>query len=206
VTLVEALEREGGGLALERARAVGEAWGGEPFTIRGAQANENPPMLRRHDRYGHRIDEVEFHPAWHQLLALASEHELHALPWTSHEPGAHVARAAMYITAYQAEAGFTCPITMTFAAIPALRAQPELAAEWEPLVTAAACDPRLIAAAEKGSAKVGMAMTEKQGSDVRTNTTVGTPPDGGGPDAEYLLRGHKWFCSAPMCDAFLVLV
>ena len=134
------------------------------------------------------------------------EHELHSLPWTSDEPFAHTARAALYMTAMQAEAGFCCPITMTFAVVPALRAQPELAAEWEPLVTATTYDPRLIPAAEKGSAIAGMAMTEKQGgSDVRANTTVARPLNGGGAGGEYELIGHKWFCSAPMSDIFLVL-
>ena len=129
-------------------------------------------MLHTHDRYGNRIDEVEFHPAWHQLMTMGVEHELHALPWRADEPPAHAARAAMYMTAMQAEAGFCCPITMTFAVVPALRAQPELAAEWEPLVTATTYDPRSIPAAEKGTAIAGMAMTEKQGgSDVRANTT-----------------------------------
>jgi putative acyl-CoA dehydrogenase len=110
------------------------------------------------------------------------------------------------MTAMQAEAGFCCPITMTFAVVPALRAQAELAAEWEPLVTATSYDPRLIPAAQKGSAIAGMAMTEKQGgSDVRANTTVAHPLNGGGAGAEYELVGHKWFCSAPMSDIFLVL-
>ena len=163
-------------------------------------------MLRTYDRYGHRIDEVEFHPAWHQLMTLGVEHELHSLPWTSTEPTAHTARAALYMTAMQAEAGFCCPITMTFAVVPALRAQPELAAEWEPLVTATNYDPRLIPAAEKGAAIAGMAMTEKQGgSDVRANTTVARPLNGGGAGGEYEITGHKWFCSAPMSDVFLVL-
>jgi putative acyl-CoA dehydrogenase len=203
--LVEGLQREGGGWAHERAVEVGAAWGGEPLEW-GVAANENPPRLRTHDRFGNRIDEVEFHPAWHQLMTLASEHELHALPWTAGREGAHVARAALSLTAGQVEAGHGCPITMTFAAVPALRAQPELAAEWEPLLTAPAYDGELRPAAEKGSAKCGMAMTEKQGgSDVRANTTTATPLDGGGPGAEYVLRGHKWFCSAPMCDLFLIL-
>ncbi|HTR89677.1 MAG TPA: acyl-CoA dehydrogenase family protein, partial [Solirubrobacteraceae bacterium] len=159
------------------------------------------------DRYGHRIDEVEFHPAWHQLMAMGVEHELHALPWRElDKPATHVARAALYMTAMQAEAGFACPITMTFAVVPALRAQPELAAEWEPLVTATTYDPRLIPASEKGCAIAGMAMTEKQGgSDVRANTTCARPLNGGGAGAEYELTGHKWFCSAPMSDLFLVL-
>ncbi len=204
--LVEALEREGGGWAKERAAALGQFVGGLPQQFWGRLANENKPVLRTHDRYGHRIDEVEFHPAWHKLMAMGVENELHSLPWTSAEPAAHVARAGLYMTAMQAEAGFACPITMTFAVVPALRATPALAAEWEPLVTATTYDPRLVPAAEKGSAIAGMAMTEKQGgSDVRANTTLARPLNGGGPGAEYELVGHKWFCSAPMSDLFLVL-
>jgi len=200
--LVEALEREGGGWALGRARMVGAAWGGAPLRW-GFEANEHPPKLRTFDRYGHRIDEVEFHRAWHDLMGLAVEHELHSLAWTSPNDGAHVARTAMYLTAAQAEAGFTCPITMTFAAVPALRAAPELAARWEPRLTATTYDPELRAHGDKASALCGMAMTEKQGgSDVRANTTVARPLSTPG---EYELTGHKWFCSAPMCDLFLVL-
>ena len=204
--LVEATQREGAGWVLERASELGRLIGGEPQQQWGRLANENKPVLRTHDRFGNRIDEVEFHPAWHKLMTLGVEHELHSLPWTSSEPFAHTARAALYMTAMQAEAGFCCPITMTFAAIPALRAQPELAAEWEPLLTASSYDPRLIEASEKGSAIAGMAMTEKQGgSDVRANTTVARALNGGGAGAEYELHGHKWFCSAPMSDVFLVL-
>ena len=203
--LVEAAEREGAGWVTERAAALGRMVGGEPLRW-GVQANENPPKLQTHDRFGNRIDEVEFHPAWHSLMRLGVEHELHALPWNSDEPAAHTARAALYMTAIQAEAGFACPITMTYAAVPALRAQPELAAEWEPLLTATTYNPDLIRASDKGSALCGMSMTEKQGgSDVRANTTVARPLNGGGPGAEYELVGHKWFCSAPMCDLFLVL-
>jgi putative acyl-CoA dehydrogenase len=210
--LVEAVQREGAGWVCERAAALGRFVGGEPQQLWGRLANENRPVLRTHDRYGNRIDEVEFHPAWHKLMAMGVEHELHSLPWTSSEPAAHVARAGLYMTAMQAEAGFACPITMTFAVVPALRATPALAAEWEPLVTATTYDPRLVAAAEKGSAIAGMAMTEKQGgSDVRANTTTARPTNrfsigaDGGPGAEYELNGHKWFCSAPMSDIFLVL-
>ncbi len=207
--LVEALSREGGGWASERCREVGAAWGGEPVRW-GFEANEHPPRLRTFDRYGHRIDEVEFDRAWHDLLGLAVSHELHSLPWTSGaDPArpAHVARTAMYLTAAQPEGGFACPITMTFAAVPALRAQPELAAVWEPRLTAASYEPALDAPGKR-SALCGMAMTEKQGgSDVRANTTAAVVADGsgGGPGAEYELTGHKWFCSAPMCDLFLVL-
>jgi putative acyl-CoA dehydrogenase len=206
--LVEAVQREGAGWVSERAaelgRFVGEVNG--PGQEWGRLANENKPVLHLFDRYGHRIDEVEFHPAWHQLMKMGVENELHSLPWTSAEPSAHTARAALYMTAMQAEAGFACPITMTFAVVPALRTQPDLAAEWEPLVTATTYDPRLLPAGEKGSAISGMAMTEKQGgSDVRANTTVATPVNGGGAGGEYTLVGHKWFCSAPMSDFFLVL-
>jgi putative acyl-CoA dehydrogenase len=206
--LVEATEREGAGWVRERASALGRFVGevDGPALQWGRLANENKPILHTHDRYGNRIDEVEFHPAWHDLMRMGVEHELHSLPWTSDEPAAHTARAALYMTAMQAEAGFCCPITMTFAVVPALRAQPELAAEWEPLVTATSYDPRSIPAAEKSCAIAGMAMTEKQGgSDVRANTTFAQPLNGGGAGAEYEITGHKWFCSAPMSDIFLVL-
>ena len=203
--LVEALEREGGGWARERASEVGARWGAEPMRW-GYEANENPPKLHTHDRFGNRIDEVEFHPAWHHLMRQGIADEMHSLPWTSDQPGAHVARAALYISGMQAEAGFACPVTMTFAAIPALRAEPDIAAEWEPLLMSRDYEPRLLPAGEKGSALCGMAMTEKQGgSDVRANTTTARPLNGGGSGAEYEIVGHKWFCSAPMCDLFLVL-
>jgi putative acyl-CoA dehydrogenase len=199
--LQEALEREGGGWARERLRAAGAFWGGEPMRW-GVEANEHPPVLHTHDRFGHRRDEVEFHPAWHALMQAGVEQELHALPWRTDQPGAHVARAATYVCSGQAEAGFGCPITMTFAAVPALRTEPDLAAEWVPRLTAATYDPELKPAAEKASALCGMAMTEKQGgSDVRANTTRALAGD----DGWWELTGHKWFCSAPMCDLFLVL-
>jgi putative acyl-CoA dehydrogenase len=168
----------------------------------GVEANEHTPVLHTHDRFGHRRDEVEFHPAWHALMRAGVEHELHALPWRTDRPGAHVARAATYVCSGQAEAGFGCPITMTFAAVPALRTQPDVAAEWVPRLTATTYDPELRPAAEKASALCGMAMTEKQGgSDVRANTTRALPAD----DGWWEITGHKWFCSAPMCDLFLVL-
>src|SRR6188472_2575517 len=197
--LREALEREGGGWAIDRLRAAGAFWGGEPMRW-GFEANEHPPVLHTHDRFGHRRDEVEFHPAWHALMRAGVEHELHALPWRTDEPGAHVARAATYVCSGQAEAGFGCPITMTFAAVPALRTQPEVAAEWVPRLTATSYDPELRAGKE--SALCGMAMTEKQGgSDVRANTTRALAGD----DGWWEITGHKWICSAPMCDLFLVL-
>ncbi|HJW70408.1 MAG TPA: isovaleryl-CoA dehydrogenase [Candidatus Binatia bacterium] len=203
--LVDAVEREGGAWARERLVRLGVETGGEAIAW-GRLANVNPPILRTHDRFGHRIDEVEFHPAWHELLRLAVHHELHALPWREPRPGAHVARAALFFVLSQAEAGHGCPISMTYSAVPALRAQPELAAEWEPRIASNRYDARVRPATEKTGILVGMAMTEKQGgSDVRANTTRARALGRGGPGGEYEITGHKWFCSAPMCDAFLVL-
>jgi len=203
--LVEALDREGGGWAAELVSAVGEFAGGEGVEL-GRQANENTPVLRTHDRYGHRIDEVEFHPSYHRLMDVAVSHGLHSLPWTDPRPGAHVARAAAFMVMGQAEGGHLCPISMTYSGVPALRATPELSEEWEPRITSNTYDPRLVNSADKAGALCGMAMTEKQGgSDVRANTTVARALNGGGTAAEYEITGHKWFCSAPMCDVFLVL-
>ncbi|HEY0512227.1 MAG TPA: isovaleryl-CoA dehydrogenase [Thermoanaerobaculia bacterium] len=207
--LTEALRREGAGWAEERARDFGEIAGRRETILWGAQANEHPPVLHTHDRNGNRIDEVEFHPAWHALMALGVEHGLHALPWREpRDPrnGLHVARAAQFMALAQVEAGVGCPLSMTYSVVPALRLQPEIAAEWEPRVTSTVYDPRLVPATEKAGALCGMAMTEKQGgSDVRANTTAAWPVGAGGPGAGYEITGHKWFCSAPMCDAFLVL-
>jgi putative acyl-CoA dehydrogenase len=206
IPLTDAVEREGADWVGDRAAELGRFVGGAPQQEWGRLANENEPVLRTHDRYGNRIDEVEFHPAWHELMKMGVENELHSLPWTSEAPFVHTARAALYMTAMQAEAGFACPITMTFAVVPALRAQPELAAEWEPRLTARTYDPQLVAPGQKPSAIAGMAMTEKQGgSDVRANTTFARPLGPGGAGGEYEVSGHKWFCSAPMSDIFLVL-
>jgi putative acyl-CoA dehydrogenase len=200
--LVEALAREGGGWAHDRCSAFGTLLGGRPLEW-GRLANEHPPRLRTHDRFGERIDEVEFHPAWHELMRLALAHGLHALSWTEEHEGGHVARAALFYLASQVDAGHGCPVSMTHAAVPALRAAaPQLAAEWEPLLTSPVYDFGLRPATDKRGALCGMAMTERQGgSDVRANTTVARPLGGD----EYELDGHKWFCSAPMSDAFLVL-
>jgi putative acyl-CoA dehydrogenase len=200
--LREGLEREGAGWAEDRVRAIGSIAGSAEAVRWGFQANEHPPKLLTHDRYGNRIDEVEFHPAWHELLSVATEFGLHAGPWRDPRPGAHVARAASFYTLTQAEGGFGCPISMTYAAIPALRANPALAAAWEPRFLSTTYDMRFVPAPEKQGALCGMAMTEKQGgSDVRANTTRAVPAG----DGEFEITGHKWFCSAPMCDAFLVL-
>jgi putative acyl-CoA dehydrogenase len=204
--LVEAVRREGADWATARIAAVGAYAGSAEAQELGRLANENGPKLRTHDRYGNRVDEVEFHPAWHQLLGIAVEHELHCSPWKDPRPGAHVARGAAFMCMSQAEAGIGCPISMTYSVIPALRTQPELAAEWEPHFLSTAYDPRNAPAERKQGSLAGMGMTEKQGgTDVRANTTVARPVNGGGPGAEYELTGHKWFMSAPMCDAFLVL-
>jgi putative acyl-CoA dehydrogenase len=200
--LSEALDREGAAWAKPHLEEFGRLTGTEEAIRWGFQANENPPVLRTHDRFGHRIDEVEFHPAWHELMRLSIEHGLASLPWTDPKQGAHVARAALMLLASQNEAGHTCPVSMTYAVVPALRKQPDLAREWEPHIHSTRYDPRARPVSEKSGATMGMAMTEKQGgSDVRANTTVAEC----GGLGEYLLTGHKWFCSAPMCDAFLVL-
>ena len=203
--LVESVQREGAAWADERARTIGEIAGGEAIEL-GFAANQNPPALRTHDRYGHRIDEVEFHPAWHELMRIAVENELHALPWREERAGGHAARAALFSVLSQAEAGHGCPISMTYSSIPALRAQPDIAAEWEPRLTSTHYDPSFQPVDQKRGALCGMAMTEKQGgSDVRENSTRAEAIGSGGPGAEYAITGHKWFCSAPMSDAFLVL-
>jgi putative acyl-CoA dehydrogenase len=204
--LREAVRREGADWAEQRISTVGELAGSARAIELGAAANDNPPRLKTHDRFGNRVDEVEFHPSWHELLGLAVEQELHASPWKDPRPGAHVARGAAFMCMSQAEAGIGCPISMTYSVIPALRTQPELAAEWEPRFLSSSYDPANRPAPEKPGALAGMGMTEKQGgTDVRANTTVARPVDGGGPGGEYEVTGHKWFMSAPMCDAFLIL-
>ncbi|HEX3262667.1 MAG TPA: acyl-CoA dehydrogenase family protein [Solirubrobacterales bacterium] len=203
--LVEALRREGGEWAADHVREIGAA-AGRAETARWAfEANDNPPRLRTHDRYGNRIDEVSFHPAWHSLMRLAVPWGLHSLPWSDPKPGAHVARAAGFLLL--PEAGIGCPLSMTYSVVPALRKEPDLAAEWEPRFASLHYDgERLVPAPDKRGALCGMGMTEKQGgSDVRANTTTASPLNGGGSGAEYEITGHKWFFSAPMCDAFLVL-
>jgi len=204
--LVVAVEREGGGWAQERLTEFGALMASERVIALGFQANENPPILRTHDRFGHRIDEVKFHPAWHELMEISIAAELHAIPWNDPRPGAHVARSALNFLLHQVESGIGCPLTMTFAGVPAIRQQPDVADEWIPKLTSKVYDPRFLPSEQKRGALLGMAMTEKQGgSDVRTNSTRATAIGAGGPGREYLLTGHKWFCSAPMCDAFLTL-
>src|SRR5690606_17156374 len=201
--LTAGLEREGAGWAAEELHELGRLAGTARARSWGEQANANEPELRTHDRYGNRIDEVDFHPAWHVLMDTAVGHGLHAAPWADQRPGAHVARAAKFFVWSQVEGGHGCPISMTYAAVPALRHSPELAARFEPLLTARSYDFGLRAPGTKQALLAGMSMTEKQGgSDVRANTTRAVPA----ADGTYRLTGHMWFTSAPMGDLFLTLV
>jgi putative acyl-CoA dehydrogenase len=202
--LVESMEREGGGWGRERHIGLGE-WVASGRTQELARlANTFTPVLKTFDRVGNRVDEVEFHPAYHELLGKAIAEEIHALPFAEPKPGAQVVRAGLHFLYNFAEIGVLCPTTMTFAAVPTLRQQPDLAAEWEPKIVSDRYDPRFMPVSKKTGATIGMAMTEKQGgSDVRANTTRAVPVNGA--SGEYLLTGHKWFCSAPMCDGFLTL-
>jgi putative acyl-CoA dehydrogenase len=204
--LKEAVQKEGGGWIETEARRLGELLG-KPETINlGVLANRFVPELRTYDRFGYRIDEVVYHAAYHELMRLGIEAQTHSLPWTEKRSGAHVARAALAFLRHQIDEGSSCPLTMTFAAIPSLRLQPELATEWEPRALSPVYDPRSMPAPEKHGILFGMGMTERQGgSDVRTNTTLAQPVGSGGPGKEYAITGHKWFCSAPMCDAFFIL-
>jgi putative acyl-CoA dehydrogenase len=206
VALAEALRREGAEWAEPELERLGEI-AGRPETIAlGFAANEHPPRHVPYDRSGARVDDLELHPAWHSIMALAVEHGLHGAPWASPRPGAHVARAAKVIVLAQVEAGFTCPIAMTYSCVPALRLEPSLAAAWEPLATGPHYDPRTVPRADKRGALIGMALTERQGgSDVRSNATVARPLDGGGPGSAYAVTGSKWFVSALMSDAYFVL-
>lgn len=199
------LRRYGGDWAEARLDAYGALAGG-PLMAAGFLANEYKPVFKSHDRYGHRLDLVEFHPAYHELMRAAVEHGLPSLPWTDPRPGAQVARAGLTYLHSQAEAASGCPLTMTYASVPALRLQPDLAARWLPKVLATEYDPRNVPMEQKAGVTIGMAMTEKQGgTDVRANTTRAHPVGVPGPGQPYELVGHKWFCSAPMCDAFLTL-
>lgn len=192
--------------SVDRLKSFGRRLGSREMIDAGTLANENPPILRTHDRYGRRSDTVDFHPAYHQMFRAGMEAGVHCLPWTKEAPdvASHLERAAGHYMLSQIEAGVGCPLTMTFAGVAALRASaPEsLKSLWLPKLTAREYDPRFLPVEQKRSATMGMAMTEKQGgSDVRANTTIAA----GVGDGVYLLRGHKWFCSAPMSDAFLTL-
>jgi len=200
--LFEGLHREGAGWAEPEVRALGLLGGSNPAQEWGRLANEHPPVLRTHDRYGNRIDEVEYLPQYHELMNTAVEHGLHGTPWANERAGVHVARAAKVMAWGVADAGHLCPISMTYAVVPALRAAPALAAVYEPLLTSLEYDARPLAPLAKRGLIAGMSMTEKQGgSDVRANTTRAEA----GTDGGYRLTGHKWFTSAPMSDLFLTL-
>ncbi len=203
--LLAAVDREGAGWVAPELHELGRLAGTAHTAEQARLANEHPPVLRSHDRFGNRIDEVEFHPAWHALMATAVGHGLHAAPWADQRAGAHVARAAKFYVWSQAEAGHGCPVSMTYSVVPAMRRAPALAAQYEPLLAARSYDPGLRPPGDKSGLLAGMAMTEKQGgSDVRANTTRAEPAPGEAPGG-YVLTGHKWFCSAPMSDLFLTL-
>ncbi|GHF29359.1 acyl-CoA dehydrogenase [Streptomyces mashuensis] len=199
--LLEALRRDAPWGEAE-VRELGARAGAEEVQEWARAAEAYPPVLRTHDRFGHRVDEVDFHPAWHHLMAAAVASGQHAAPWAEPREGAHLVRAAKFYAWAQAEPGHGCPVSMTYAAVPALRAQPELAAAYEPLLASRTYDFGLRPPLEKRGLIAGMSMTEKQGgSDVRANTTTAVPAG----DGSYLVTGHKWFTSAPMSDVFLML-
>ncbi|MBN0048016.1 acyl-CoA dehydrogenase family protein [Streptomyces actuosus] len=200
--LLEGLRREGVQWHLEDLHRLGRLVGSEEAQTWAEQANRHEPELRTHDRYGHRIDEVEFHPAYHRLMDVSVGAGLAGAAWADERPGAHVARAASFMLATMLEPGHLCPVSMTYAVVPALRHSPDLAKTYEPLLTSRVYDPGLRAPAGKRGLLAGMGMTEKQGgSDVRANSTTATEQ----ADGTWRLRGHKWFTSAPMNDLFLVL-
>jgi putative acyl-CoA dehydrogenase len=216
--LREGLEREGGGWAAGTLDALGARLGSSEVLELARLANEFTPRLVSFDRAGNRVDEVEFHPAWHQLMTLLIENGAHSLPWEGAEAhpqaGSQVARAAAYLLFGQVENGSQCPVTMTYASVPALRQNPELAARWLPKILSREYDPRSLPVEQKRGALVGMGMTEKQGgTDVRANTTRAAPLDPAQAKARFgeegagafVIVGHKWFFSAPQCDAHLVL-
>ena len=204
--LSEALHREHAGWAEAELAELGARLGAAETIAQGFDANRHPPVLRTHDRAGHRIDEVEFHPSWHALMDIAVGAGLHSSPWAKPRPGAHVARAVGTYMLAQTESGVYCPISMTYGSVPTLRRSPAVAADWLPRIFAREYDRRCRPAAEKSSALVGMAMTENQGgSDLRTNISRAEPYASEDGRACFRLTGHKWFMSAPMCDAFLVL-
>jgi len=205
-TLQAALHRQGGAWAHDDLTSFGTVVGSAEVIEWGFLANTNPPQLVTHDPFGHRIDRVEYHPAWHSLMNLSVSQGLHSMPWEGNQGGGYAARAAGFYVMSQIEQGHGCPISMTTSVVPSLRLQPDLASEWEPYVFSRTYDPSFAPRSEKAGVLLGMALTEKQGgSDVRANASTAAPINGGGPGGEYALTGHKWFCSAPMSDAFLVL-
>jgi len=202
IALHEGVTREGAAWAVEKIRRFGAQMGTAEMLQHAELANRFPPQLKIFDRYGQRIDEVEFHPSYHTLMHAGLAAGVHSIAWTNDQRGAHVAHAALEYLLVQTEAGVCCPITMTYASVPVLRNEPTLAAQWLPKILSDDYDSRMLPMTEKSALTIGMAMTEKQGgSDVRANTTRAQKIS----DNEYRLTGHKWFCSAPMSDAFLTL-
>ena len=200
--LLMMLEAQGGGSGRDDVLAWGERLGRPEVVALADDANRHTPELRTHDRFGDRLDEVVYHPAYHRLMEMSVNAGLHGAVWADDRPGAHVIRAAKFHLASQIEAGHGCPISMTHAIVPAMRVDPDVAAEWLPGLTNRAYDPAYVPAAEKAGLIAGMAMTERQGgSDVRANTTTASPA----ADGRWVIDGHKWFCSAPMSDVFLIL-
>jgi putative acyl-CoA dehydrogenase len=210
IALQEAVAREGAAWANASLLALGAKLGEPEVMALGFAANRNPPVLHTHDRYGNRRDEVEFHPAWHELMSLGVREGLHTAPWSGSHSAEHVARAAAYLLYGQIENGTQCPMTMTYASVPVLQkhvaALPVLKNVWLPRLLSRDYDARFLPIEQKRGALIGMGMTEKQGgSDVRTNTTRAVAVNSEGTGKEYRLTGHKWFMSVPMSDAFLVL-
>lgn len=204
--LREAVAREGGDWHADRLTELGATVFDPDWTERAAQANRFGPELKRFDRYGHRVDTVEFHPAWHQLMDHAWTHEVHALPWRDKRPGGHVARGAASLLFAQLECGVLCPTAITYGVVPMLWQQPDLAAAWEPLMLSTAYDSRSAPHGEKSGISIAFTATEKQGgSDIRRNMTAAKPAGQPGPGREYLLTGHKWFCSAAGADIMFVV-
>ncbi len=202
--LQEAVKREGAAWAEKTLLKFGERLGSAEVIHWGFKANENPPLLKTYDRFGHRIDEVEYHPFYHQLMKLTIENGLHSSPWAEPKLGAQAARAAAYLMNGQNEQGHLCPITMTYAVVPVLKRYPQIGSSWLEKILTREYDAECRPFTEKKGALFGMAMTEKQGgSDVRANTTRAEKISVN--ENEFVLTGHKWFCSAPMSDAFLVL-
>ena len=206
VALTEAVDTFGAGWAREELQATGELVGREDFQRDAELANTSRPRLHTHDRWGHRVDEVEFHPAYHRVMGSAIAAGAHTSAWADPGPGATVARVAHFHLFSQVEPGHACPVSMTHAVVPSLQTTPALAREWLPKVYSRSYDPELRDPATKDGVIFGMAMTEKQGgSDVRANTTRAVPASDTFGEGTYALTGHKWFCSAPQSDAFLVL-
>jgi len=201
--LQTAVEANGGACSNEHAAQFGEILGRAETLELGNLANKNPPVLKTHDRFGNRLDLVEFHPSYHELMRISIENETHSFAWTSEKPQKYVARSVLAFLKQQVDEGTSCPLTMTFAVVPSLKIEPEIAVEWLPKVLSNEYDARFLPVTEKSGATFGMAMTEPQGgSDVRANTTFAEKLNARG---EYKITGRKWFCSAPMSDAFLVL-